>query len=41
LSKGGAHDLSNLRVACHDCNAFKGAHMTAEEVQDFWRAMLS
>jgi 5-methylcytosine-specific restriction endonuclease McrA len=41
LSKGGAHDLSNLRCACYPCNAFKGAHRTAEDVQDFWREMLS
>lgn len=44
LSRGGAHALSNLRPACHDCNTRKGASWpfpTSPSSFPGWEAILT
>lgn len=36
LSRGGSHNFANTRLACHPCNAVKGARLTAEQVREMF-----
>lgn len=36
LSRGGAHNLANLRCACHPCNVLKGPWRSPEEIRNMF-----
>lgn len=36
LANGGTHTFANTRLACHPCNAVKGARLTAEQVREMF-----